>query len=189
MAKSNVYPAPGKNTNSRKKSFIFKTVAILLPFLILFLVEISLRVFHYGNDLELFIEARNHPGFLVLNPVASKKYFINEAYAPTGNSELFKKNKDDSTLRIFILGESTTAGYPYFHNGSFHRWLQFRLMHEHPELHFEVIKVPLTAFNSYTVLDFGREVLQYQPDAVLVYTGHNEYYGALGIGSTTHIAN
>jgi tetratricopeptide (TPR) repeat protein len=39
------------------------------------------------------------------------------------------------------------------------------------------------------VLDFGRQVVNYQPDAVLVYTGHNEYYGALGIGSTSHIAN
>src|SRR6201985_967967 len=189
MAKSNVYPAPGKNTNSRKKSFIFKTVAILLPFLILFLVEISLRVFHYGNDLELFIEARNHPGFLVLNPVASKKYFINEAYAPTGNSELFKKNKDDSTLRIFVLGESTTIGYPYFHNGSFHRWLQFRLMQMYPDRNFEIINLSLTAVNSYTVLDFGRQLAKYQPDAVMIYTGHNEYYGALGIGSTSYVGS
>jgi tetratricopeptide (TPR) repeat protein len=37
------------------------------------------------------------------------------------------------------------------------------------------------------VLGFGREVLDYQPDAVLVYTGHNEYYGALGVGSTSYL--
>src|SRR5450432_4325654 len=116
-----------------KKRLIFKTVAILLPFLGLFMVEISLRIFHYGNNLNLFIEARNNPDYLVLNPAASKRYFINESLAPTGNSELFKKNKDDSTLRIFILGESTTIGYPFFHNGSFHRWLQYRLMHTFPD--------------------------------------------------------
>jgi Tfp pilus assembly protein PilF len=38
--------------------------------------------------------------------------------APTGNSEPFKKIKDENTCRIFVLGESTTIGYPYFHNGS-----------------------------------------------------------------------
>ena len=190
MTKSNVYPVNDNGgNNSRKKKIIFKTVAILLPFLVLFLLEISLRVFHYGNDLELFIEARNHPGYLVLNPSASKRYFINESFAPTGNSELFKKNKDDSTLRIFVLGESTTIGYPFFHNGSFHRWLQYRLMRSFPDRQFEIINLSLTAVNSYTVLGFAKELVRYKPDAVLIYTGHNEFYGTLGVGSSNRIGN
>jgi tetratricopeptide (TPR) repeat protein len=190
MTKSNVYPVNDKGgNNSRKKRIIFKTVAILLPFLVLFLLEISLRVFHYGNDLELFIEARNHPDYLVLNPAASKRYFINEAFAPTGNSELFKKDKDDSTLRIFVLGESTTIGYPFFHNGSFHRWLQYRLMRSFPDRQFEIINLSLTAVNSYTVLGFAKELIRYKPDAVLIYTGHNEFYGTLGVGSSNKIGN
>ncbi|WP_431292633.1 GDSL-type esterase/lipase family protein [Pedobacter sp. P26] len=86
-----------------------------------------------------------------------------------------------------MIGESTTAGYPYMHNGSFHRWLQYRLMHQYPSLNFEVINVSLTAVNSYTVLDFAKQIVSYEPDLVLVYTGHNEYYGALGIGSTSQI--
>jgi tetratricopeptide (TPR) repeat protein len=190
MSKSRLYPVNDKGgNNSRKKRLIFKTVAILLPFLVLFLVEISLRVFHYGNDLELFIEARNHPDYLVLNPAASKRYFINESFAPTGNSELFKKNKDDSTLRIFVLGESTTIGYPFFHNGSFHRWLQYRLMHSFPDRRFEIINLSITAVNSYTVLGFAKELIGYKPDAVLIYTGHNEFYGTLGVGSSNRIGN
>ncbi|HLA57257.1 MAG TPA: hypothetical protein VK622_00775, partial [Puia sp.] len=190
MNKSNVYQVNEKGgNNSRKKRIIFKTVAILLPFLVLFLLEISLRVFHYGNDLELFIEARNHPDYLVLNPAASKRYFINESFAPTGNSELFKKDKDDSTLRIFVLGESTTIGYPFFHNGSFHRWLQYRLMRSFPDRQFEIINLSLTAVNSYTVLGFAKELVRYKPDAVLIYTGHNEFYGTLGVGSSSRIGN
>ena len=190
MTKSNVYPVNEKGgNNSRKKRIIFKTVAILLPFLVLFLLEISLRIFHYGNDLELFIEAPNHTDYLVLNPAASKRYFINESFAPTGNSELFKKNKDDSTLRIFVLGESTTIGYPFFHNGSFHRWLQYRLMRSFPDRQFEIINLSLTAVNSYTVLGFAKELIRYKPDAVLIYTGHNEFYGTLGVGSSSRIGN
>jgi len=172
-----------------KKRLIFKTVAILLPFLGLFMVEISLRIFHYGNNLNLFIEARNNPDYLVLNPAASKRYFINESFAPTGNSELFKKNKDDSTLRIFILGESTTIGYPFFHNGSFHRWLQYRLMRTFPDRQFEIINLSLTAVNSYTVLGFAKELINYKPDVVLIYTGHNEFYGTLGVGSSNRLVN
>lgn len=171
------------------KRLVFKIISILLPFLILFLIEISLRIFHYGYDLNLFIEARNNPDYLVLNPEASKRYFTNEAFAPTGNSELFRKNKDSTTLRIFVLGESTTIGYPYFHNGSFHRWLQYRLMRTFPNRQFEIINLSVTAVNSYTVLGFAKEIIDYKPDAVLIYSGHNEFYGTLGVGSTNRIGN
>ncbi|MDP9041817.1 MAG: hypothetical protein M3N30_07535 [Bacteroidota bacterium] len=174
---------------NKKRVFIFKAIAIIFPFLFLLLVELSLRVFHYGDNLELFIESKRNPEFLVLNPSASRRYFVNRAFAPSGNSELFRKDKDTSILRIFVLGESTTIGYPYFHNGSFHRWLQYRLMHTFPGRQFEVINISLTAVNSYTVLGFSKELVSYKPDAVLIYTGHNEYYGTLGVGSSSRIGN
>ena len=178
-----------KKVYSGKRSLIFKITAILLPVLILILIEFSLRIFQYGNNLDLFMEAPDRPDYLVLNPAAARRYFINPAFAPTGNSELFKKNKEKSTLRIFVLGESTTIGYPYFHNGSFHRWLLFRLMHEFPDREFEIINLSLTAVNSYTVLGFAKEIVKYQPDAVMIYSGHNEYYGTLGVGSTNSVGN
>lgn len=160
---------------------------ILIPFLVLGLLEGALRFFHYGHDLGLFIEYPADDRYLVLNPDASRRYFSNQENATTGNIEPFKKKKDPGTLRIFVLGESTTIGYPYFHNGSFHRWLQYRLMRIFPARNFEIINLSLTAVNSYTVLGFAREVVNYEPDAVLIYSGHNEYYGALGVGSTDNI--
>jgi tetratricopeptide (TPR) repeat protein len=175
--------------NSGKRRLVFKIIAISLPFVVLILIEISLRIFHYGDNLNLFIEDRNNSDYLVLNPAASRRYFLDPANAPSGNSEEFKKIKEKSTLRIFVLGESTTIGYPYFHNGSFHRWLQYRLMHEFPDQQFEIINLSLTAVNSYTVLGFAKELVKYQPDAVLIYSGHNEYYGTLGVGSTSRVGN
>ncbi len=174
---------------SGKRGLVFKLIAILLPLVVLVLIEISLRIFHYGDNLDLFIEAGNNSEYLVLNPAASRRYFVDPANAPSGNSEVFRKIKDKSTVRIFVLGESTTIGYPYFHNGSFHRWLQYRLMHEFPDRQFEIINLSLTAVNSYTVLGFAKELVKYQPDAVLIYSGHNEYYGTLGVGSTSRVGN
>lgn len=170
-----------------KRLIVFRLISLLVPFVLLFLLELTLRIFHYGYDLNLFIEYPKDKNFLCLNPDASKKYFSNQRNATTGNVEPFRKKKDANTLRIFVLGESTTIGYPYFHNGSFHRWLQYRLMHTYPDRNFEIINVSLTAVNSYTVSGFAREVVNYQPDAVMIYTGHNEYYGALGVGSTEKI--
>jgi tetratricopeptide (TPR) repeat protein len=168
----------------KSQVFLLKAISMLLPLLLLLVVEVLLRVFHYGHNLDLFIEFPGNKQFLVLNPDASKRYFTNQAIATTGNSELFKKEKAAHTVRIFVLGESTTIGYPYFHNGSFHRWLQYRLMHTFPDKNFEIINLALTAVNSYTVLGFAQEAVNYEPDAVLIYTGHNEYYGTLGVAST-----
>jgi tetratricopeptide (TPR) repeat protein len=174
--------------SSKKRVVLFKLIGILIAFLILVLLEVGLRIFNYGYDLSLFKEDPKDKNFLVLNPDAPKRYFNDPALAPSGNSEPFKKVKDKNICRIFILGESTTIGYPYFHNGSFHRWLQYRLMQTFPDRRFEIINLSLTAVNSYTVLEFAKELINYQPDAVLIYSGQNEYYGTLGVASSNKIS-
>jgi len=187
---------PSSKGPSKKRIILFKGISIvLIPLLILFLLELLLRIFNYGNNYSLFIEYKGDKDYLVFNPDASKKFFTQQQIATRGNSEIFKKKKEDNTIRIFVLGESTTIGYPYFHNGSFHRWLQYRLIHAYPDKNFEIINLSLTAVNSYTVLNFAKEVVKYEPDAVLIYTGHNEFYGALGaastqtLGSNPHVIN
>jgi tetratricopeptide (TPR) repeat protein len=169
------------------RTIIFQVISLLIPFLCLFVLESLLRKFNYGYDSSLFIEYPQDKSLLYLNPEASGKYFSSQRNATTGNIEPFKKKKAPNTLRIFILGESTAIGYPYFHNGSFHRWLQYRLTHTYPGRPFEIVNIALTAVNSYTVLGFAKEVVNYEPDVLLIYTGHNEYYGALGVGSTENI--
>ena len=174
--------------HSSGKILVFKTIGILLPFLALVILELALRVFHYGDNVDLFVDYPADKQYLIFNPKASHKYFAGPGLATTGNQELFTKKKGVNVFRIFVLGESTTLGYPYFHNGSFHRWLQYRLMHTFPDTEFEVINLSLTAVNSWTVLGFAKELVDYSPDAVLIYSGHNEYYGALGVASTDNIA-
>ncbi|MVM32017.1 hypothetical protein GO755_18350 [Spirosoma sp. HMF4905] len=164
-------------------------MALLFPFVLLAVIEGLLRLFGYGHDLRLFVEDPKQKGFLVMNQYTSEKYFSETENATIGNFEPFQKQKAYGTFRIFVLGESTTIGYPYMHNGSFHRWLQYRLIHTFPNKEFEIINLALTAVNTYTVADFAKQLTDYKPDAVLVYTGHNEYYGALGIGSTSGLAH
>ncbi|WP_338876146.1 hypothetical protein WBJ53_10905 [Spirosoma sp. SC4-14] len=192
MTKPVVTPAKtlaDRRRMTRPQLWLFKGIAMLLPLVLLALLEGILRVAGYGHDLRLFVDDPQQPGFLVMNRYASERYFTETDNATVGNFEPFRKYKADGTLRIFVLGESTTIGYPYMHNGSFHRWLQYRLMHTFPEREFEIINLSLTAVNSYTVFGFARELAAHQPDAVLIYTGHNEYYGALGVGSTSSIAH
>jgi lysophospholipase L1-like esterase len=181
--------SPAAPRRSPGKIIAFKLTLVLMPFILLLLLELFLRLFNYGYDPSLFVPYAENKQYLILNPEASRKFFNDKANAPIGNVEPFKKQKDAGTLRIFVLGESTTIGYPFFHNGSFHRWLQYRMMRSLPDQKTEIINLSLTAVNSYTVIDFAKQLLPYQPDAVLIYAGQNEYYGALGVGSTEQIAS
>lgn len=176
-------------SENTKNLLLFKVISISIPVLIVVFIELILRIAGYGSDYKLFVESPEDEAYWVMSDDASQKFFTDRENATLGNREFFKKEKDEDTYRIFVLGESTTIGFPYLHNGSFHRWLQYRLMFSFPEKHFEVINLSLTAVNSYTVRDFAREIIDYEPDAVLIYAGHNEYYGALGVGSTSYMGS
>ena len=175
-------------TLSQQRTRWFKAIAILLPLVALFLLEGVLRLVGYGQEYPLFV-ASDQPGHVVMNPRVSEKYFTNSRDATIGFQEPFSLEKAPNTFRIFVFGASTAVGYPYLHNGSFHRWLQYRLNCTFPDKRIEVINLALTAVNSYTVWDFAHQLPDYQPDAVLIYAGHNEYYGALGVGSTSAIGS
>jgi hypothetical protein len=180
---------PAHTAPKGKRLIFFKILAFLIPVIFLVLLELLLRICNYGDNTDLFVKYPPDEKYMVMNYYASDKFFPDTASATKGNQEIFAINKAPNTVRIFVLGESTTLGFPFRPNGSFHRWLQYRLSSMYPGKNFEIINLSLTAVNSYTVLDFGKQLAPYHPDAVLIYTGHNEYYGALGVGSTTAVGN
>ncbi len=159
----------------------FYLVLILLPFLFVILLEISLRVINYGDDIPQWISVTEDK--LTLNPLVAKRYFSNLKDVPGSDQDYFLKNKKPASYRIFVLGGSSAAGFPFIPNGSFSRYLKKRLEIYYPETYFEIVNVSMSAVNSYTLLDLLPGILEQQPDLILIYAGHNEYYGALGIGS------
>ncbi len=169
-----------------KKESIFKITAILLPFIILFLVEIALRITKYGESYPLFhkVTVENQPDYLVMNPFIANKYFKDKNFRSDNQFDLFVRTKTDSTFRIFVQGASTTVGFPFYRGGSFPRMLKYRLSQTFPEKNIEVVNTGITAVNSYTMWDLTDEIIKQKPDLVIIYAGHNEYYGALGVGST-----
>jgi tetratricopeptide (TPR) repeat protein len=53
----------------------------------------------------------------------------------------------------------------------------------------EVVNMGMAATNSYTIVDLAGDIIAEKPDAVIIYGGHNEYYGALGAGSTESLGS
>lgn len=91
------------------------------------------------------------------------------------NPQRFPAKKPPGTLRIFALGGSTTAGRPYDHQVAFPRWLELYLEALDPEGDVEVVNAGAISYASYRVVVLMRELVRYEPDVFVVYTGHNEF--------------
>jgi tetratricopeptide (TPR) repeat protein len=160
---------------------IFYLVLILIPIIFFVLLETGLRIFDYGYDYTQWVNPTT--GKYVLNPDIGHKYFYNIDNVPYSNQDIFDEIKKPNTFRVFVLGESAGAGYPFIPLGAFSRYLQQRLSLEYPDSKIEVINCSMTAINTYTMRDLFPGILELKPDLVLIYAGNNEYYGALGVGS------
>jgi len=167
--------------NSKKTPRWFYLVLILIPVFIILLLELGLRVFDYGRVYDQWIPAGE--GRLTLNPEIAFRYFYNSEKVPSANYNYFDEIKKENSFRVFVLGGSSAAGFPYSPNGAFSRYIRKRLELIYPEKNIEVVNIAMSAINSYALRDMMPGVLEMQPDLIIIYAGHNEYYGALGVGS------
>jgi tetratricopeptide (TPR) repeat protein len=159
-------------------------VTLLFPVVFFVLLELGLRWSGYGPNLALFItDVQNGKQYHLMNPEVKSRYFYRVPFSPSTSTDYFLVPKPAGTFRIICLGGSTTVGFPYYYNTSFSSFLRDRLRLVFPERKIEVINLGMTATNSFTTLDMAREVVDYEPDLVIVYDGHNEFYGALGVAS------
>ena len=102
-----------------------------------------------------------------------------------GNGSLiesrFAANKGDR-WRMFVLGGSFAMGTPYVagetprhgDEGGIPSWIQARLAEAFPNAGIEVVNAAAGGQNSRRVREIALEVLQLQPDVLLVATGNNE---------------
>jgi len=184
-------PSTLPNTGSAHfaKQLSFYLILIAIPFIILLLLELTLRFFSFGNEYPLFIEKpiskSQSSVYLQPNPKVINRYFSNETLAPkvSPDTVYFKKEKSEGSFRVFIQGGSTAAGFPYGRWGSLQGMLEQRFKRLYPNKEIEIINTAMAAVNSYTLLDFVDEIIEQQPDLVLIYAGHNEYLGIMGVGS------
>ncbi len=176
--------------NSTKSDYrlYFYLIVLALPLLFFVLLEVTLRSYDYEPVIPLFSPAaEGYEDYLTPNPAVALRYFGKNDNPPAPRNDYFLKQKPDGTLRIFLLGGSTAVGWPYGENMMPSRLLAAKLNAAFPKQPIEVINVAFSAINTYTLLDFVDEILAQSPDMVLIYSGHNEFYGAFGIGSSKSV--
>ncbi|NLP10475.1 hypothetical protein GX408_08790 [bacterium] len=122
-------------------------------------------------------------------------YYLNQSYFndfflfekkdlfPTSASNRAIHAQKGGRFRIFVVGESTPAGYPYntFPQfecpTSFPNYLRAVLQYNRSLPEIELLNASCNALNSLNVLDVFSSLIKYQPDLVIVYSGHNEFFG------------
>lgn len=173
---------------SAKKKALFYTITFSIPVLFFLIIEIVLRSINYLGNTDLFYD----PGieqeeYLMPNPNFAARYFFYTKTIPNPSIDAFLKEKPENGFRVFAMGGSSAAGYPYGFNGTYSRVVQDVLSDAMPDRHVEVVNVGISAISSYTLFDQVDEILDQDPDAIMIYAGHNEFYGALGVGSNENL--
>jgi tetratricopeptide (TPR) repeat protein len=172
------------------KHRLFGAILLLTPVIVLLLIEGALRFFSYGTDLSLVqrtvVRGRE---FYTINRMVGRRYFSQPGIAiPEPPDVLFPVVKSPRTRRIFCLGESTMAGFPYEYNATPSSLLRDQLVSLLPADTVEVINVGMSAIGSTVVRDLVADLAPYDPDLFVIYVGHNEFYGVFGSGSSSPLA-
>jgi len=155
----------------------FRILAILLaasPFLLL---ELAVRLFGWGLPRESYDP---YLGFESVQPLfvldqQQESYQVDESRLDFFRPEQFPARKSTNSYRVFCLGGSTVQGRPYALETAFSSWLQLSLQAAAPERQWEVINCGGISYASYRLVPILQEILDYQPDLLILYTGHNEF--------------
>jgi len=176
---------------SRSKRITFTVILLVLPVLLLLLMEGGLRLFDDGSDFALarkVVEAEGE--WWEINQNVARRYFgMAPEFARQSEEGRVRLSKTPQILRVICLGESSMAGFPYNKNATMPGILRTYLQMLLPQREVEVLNLGIAATNSFTVRDLMPEVVRLQPDVILIYVGHNEFYGALGAGSNFHLGS
>ena len=119
----------------------------------------------FASSIPVFVEDDNTPGEFVTAP-NKQRWF---------NRQRFARSKPSGTYRIFTLGGSTTYGRPYNNEVSFSGWLREILPAADNSRTWEVINAGGISYASYRVAVVMEELIDYEPDLFVIYTGHNEF--------------
>lgn len=168
-------PARKNRYGGRRKYFAIGAIGLgLLPFIV---VECLLRLTGLGVP-----SSYEDPfvGFSQIYPLFELDADVGEYRTARQHHyffgpQNFTATKKPTTFRAFCLGGSTVLGHPYDTETAFSKWLEIELADRDPTRVYEIVNCGGMSYASYRLLPILEEVLSYQPDLIIVMTGHNEF--------------
>lgn len=172
-------------SKGRRRFYI--VLAILVPFAAVFGLEGLLRVFGIGGHpsvIKVLGEFRDAHLATTYIPGSASYFDLSKSTPGTMGEYAFTVPKPPDTVRIVLSGASAIQGYPQPMGLANSAFLHAMLSDVWPDRNVEVINLGTTAVATFPVLDMMTQMLAYEPDLVVVYAGHNEFFGTYGVGSS-----
>jgi len=167
----------GDRPRSRRRNVAFHIAAAVVVLTPLVLTEVVLRVAvpaPVGDLEDPYVSFRGLRPLFVLDPTGTRYETTAERLTAFG-PQSFPARKEPDAFRVFCLGGSTVQGRPYGVETSFTSWLELDLRAARPDRTWEVINCGGISYASYRLVPLLRELLAYEPDLFILYTGHNEF--------------
>jgi tetratricopeptide (TPR) repeat protein len=164
-------------TLPRVKGLLFVAILWFLLLVVpLFALEALVRVvgwqagddpyIHFGRVTSFFGDAK-------IDGVSHKQVKARDLYRERQVS--FATQKPANTFRVFCLGGSASAGWPHPAEETYSAYLKSALELAYPHRKIEVLNVSAHAYAAYRVRLIQQEVLAFQPDLIVIYSGNNEF--------------
>jgi tetratricopeptide (TPR) repeat protein len=171
---------------TNQKKILFTSFTVLIPFLFFLILELFLRLVTPSLKNPIVHEVSyDQISWYQINRSYLKKFFpVNSQLIPEFKPTIFRKEKLVNSYRVICLGGSSMFGTPYQMTSTISGILRRQLRHLYPQLDIEVINFGASAINSQVIKQFVPELIQFNPDLILIYMGHNEFYGPEGVGAT-----
>lgn len=163
------------------KNILFGILSISFAIAVFVIVDIMLSYIvgqHQTNQLfeDAMIEGDSTQSYYSINPNVWQAHF--DGFNPAVDFKPFSPKKAVNEFRIAVLGGSSVAGFPYAFYNAFPAYLQQNLQLQFPEKTIRVFNFGATAIASGTVASHISSLKHLNADAVLIYMGHNEFFGA-----------
>lgn len=173
-------PAAGPRRASRGRSrrrWTFRLAAVLVGLLPFVVLEAGLRLFDLGRparQLDPFVGfSKLHPQFALSED--GRTYATTQPRTLFFGRQEFAAHKPANGFRAFCLGGSTVRGRPYTVDSAFAKWMQLQLSACDPSTKYEIVNCGGLSYASYRLTPLVEEVLGYEPDLIVIATGHNEF--------------
>ena len=164
-------------STSKRKKILFRVGAIgvgLLPLVVLELILIATGWHASDAVRDPYIGfTENRPLFVENEDGTRFEIAGNRKPLFQPDSFLIKKPKDD--FRIFCIGGSTVQGRPFSIETAFPKWMELSLSAADDTRRWRAINCGGVSYASYRLVPIVNEILTYQPDLIVLYTGHNEF--------------
>lgn len=95
---------------------------------------------------------------------------------PHVQTKNFDKAKSDSVKRVFIIGDASPSGWPYSANQSLARKVEAIFNKCNLDNELELIPICFAGNNSDYIVEIIQDVIEYGPDLIIIFLGHNEIY-------------